>query len=267
MKFIKSSVLLLLAIAILQSCGSSNTVYKIKEYPVDYNPQKVVNDFYDQDAKLGYTVLKDKDYLYINISTDKTASQLKLLQNGVTIFLDKSGKENKNAYLQYPVKTDAKVRMDHKSLRENKTVFLKAKIAGLKVDVLVVNGDSQEFVNRQLNDKGITTNITVTEEELYYQIKFPINYITTDNKTLPSMGIAIKGMETTRTSQPARTTSSVGKGGGGRGSGGGRGGRGGGGGRMGGGSKGSSTSQNQTRTQMDGMNSDIEIWFQVDLKQ
>ena len=149
-----------------------------------------------------------------------------------------------------------------KALIENKTTFLKQKITGFGDEILMVNGEDQEYVNRQLNDKGISAQVNVVEEVLYYQIKFPIHLVEANSKSLPSMGIAIKGIKSARATQPDRIKSSAGGiGSGGRGSGG----RGGG--RKGGGSKGSTSSQSQPRTQMSGLSKDMKIWFKLDLQQ
>ena len=262
MKLIKKNFIGLMIIAILQACGSSSTIYKIKDLPANYSAHEVVNDYYNDDAKIGYTILKDESNIYVNISSVETASQLKILQNGVKLYLDKEGGENKSSYIHYPISSEVKNRNNVKDLRQNKTAFLNARISLLKDDILLVDNDSQEYINCQLNNKNITTDIKVIEDELFYQIKFPIDFIATNDGKLPSLGIEIKGLKGNRQSQPSQVVKSGNRGGGSRG-GGGRGGRGGG--------RGNNTtttaSTNNSTPQIQGLGNDIKIWLTVDISE
>ncbi len=265
---VKMTLMPLIATLLLLSCGPKLTVYKIQEIPEDYSAQEVVNDYYDEEAKLGYTVLRDNDHLYLNISTRESASQLKMLRNGVVVFLDKEGKKDETVFLQYPLTPGSKASGNPKTSREGKATFLNKKIEGLQDDILFVNGENEEYINRLLNNEGISAEINAVEDELYYQIKFPISYVAATGQKLPTVGIAIKGLETraSQPMQPAQSMRSGGKGSGGRGMGGGRGG-GRGGGKRGGSTSGTPAPQTRSTNQTQDMGSNVAIWFKVDLDQ
>ena len=260
-----TALLPLVMILLFLSCGPKLVVYEIHQRPEDYNAQQVVNDYFNEDAKLGYTVLKDNDFLYLNISTRETASQLKMLRNGVVVFLDKDGKKEETVFLQYPLASGSKTSDNPKTTREGRTRLLDKKIEGLSNEILFVNGENEEYINRHMNNEGISAEINAVEDELYYQLKFPINYIATSGPKIPTMGIAIKGLET-RAFQPSQSPPAMqsgGRGSGGRGMGGGRGG-----GRRGGGNKiGTPAPQTRSSGQMQNLGSNVEIWFKVDLGQ
>ena len=257
MKLFKIEIMMLISI-VMQSCGSNTTVYKIKDKPTDYSPVEIVNDFYDEDAKLGYTILKDNNTLYVNISTTEISSQAKILQNGVKVFLNKNRSENEAFFIHYPITSET--RNNVQRLKQDKAGFLEQKIASLKNDILIVNGDEREIINRDLNNKIITANIKSIEGELFYQMRFPLIYLKTDTDKLPDLGIEVKGLKNVRSSQPAKINLGN-RGGTRRGSGGGRS-RGKGGMRR---SSSSATPKSSTTPQMQGLSTDIEIWLKVDL--
>ena len=46
---------------------------------------------YDEKAMIGYNVTNDKDNLYITMETGDLATQLKILTQGLTVWIDKTG--------------------------------------------------------------------------------------------------------------------------------------------------------------------------------
>ncbi len=63
---------------------------------------------YDSKAMLGYTVSNDKDNLYITVETGDLATQLKILVNGLTVWIDKTGAKQEVMAINYPIPIDAK---------------------------------------------------------------------------------------------------------------------------------------------------------------
>jgi hypothetical protein len=58
---------------------------------------------YDEKAQLGYAVSNDKDNLYITVETGDPATQLKILRNGLTVWIDKTGEKNEETAINYPI--------------------------------------------------------------------------------------------------------------------------------------------------------------------
>ncbi len=58
---------------------------------------------YDDKAQLGYAVSNDKDNLYITVETGDPATQLKILRNGLTVWIDKAGERNEETAINYPI--------------------------------------------------------------------------------------------------------------------------------------------------------------------
>lgn len=58
---------------------------------------------YDEKAQLGYAVTNDKDNLYITVETGDQATQLKILRNGLTVWIDKSGGKDEVTAINYPI--------------------------------------------------------------------------------------------------------------------------------------------------------------------
>src|ERR1700742_1756012 len=66
-----------------------------KEWPSPY-PE------YDDKAMLGYAVSNEKDNLYITVETGDAATQLKILREGLTVWIDKKGDKEEVTGINYP---------------------------------------------------------------------------------------------------------------------------------------------------------------------
>lgn len=64
-------------------------------------PQPFPN--YDDKALIGYAISNDKDNLYIAVETGDLATQLKILQNGFTVWIDKTGRNEKKTAIHFPL--------------------------------------------------------------------------------------------------------------------------------------------------------------------
>jgi hypothetical protein len=58
---------------------------------------------YDSKASLGYAVSNDKDNLYITVETGDQATQLKILRNGLTVWIDKTGGKEEVTAINFPI--------------------------------------------------------------------------------------------------------------------------------------------------------------------
>ena len=66
---------------------------------------------YDEKAQLGYAVSNDKDNLYITVETGDLATQLKILRNGLTVWIDKTGEKNELTAINYPIPQNGEERI------------------------------------------------------------------------------------------------------------------------------------------------------------
>ncbi len=62
--------------------------------------------FYDDKAMLGYSVSNDKENLYITVETGDLATQLKILRNGLTVWIDRKGGKDEQVAINFPIPTD-----------------------------------------------------------------------------------------------------------------------------------------------------------------
>src|ERR1700733_7704901 len=100
------------------SCKSSKSGSS-KRLPGMWQPQPITIDGnnkdwpspypeYDDKAQLGYAVSNDKNNLYITVETGDPATQLKIMRNGLTVWIDKTGEKNEQTAINFPIpkKTD-----------------------------------------------------------------------------------------------------------------------------------------------------------------
>ncbi len=63
---------------------------------------------YDEKAMLGYAVSNDKDNLYIIVETGDLATQLKILQGGLTVWIDRKAEKNEETAINFPIPAESK---------------------------------------------------------------------------------------------------------------------------------------------------------------
>ncbi len=71
-----------------------------KDWPTPYPA-------YDEKAQLGYAVSNDKDNLYITVETGDLATQLKILREGLTVWIDRTGNKEEVTAINYPIPVSA----------------------------------------------------------------------------------------------------------------------------------------------------------------
>ncbi len=61
---------------------------------------------YDSKARVAYATSNDEQYLYITMETGDEMTQMKILQNGMTVSVDTSGKKEPQMLVNFPMKND-----------------------------------------------------------------------------------------------------------------------------------------------------------------
>ena len=264
---LKRKIVLILSIAIIgnmmTSCGSKLPIYQVS----NVNNAEIISEKYDSDAKIGYTVSKDDNNLYVNLQTTDTPNQIKMLNNGVTIYFDSEGKEEQETFVHFPVKKEITSQPDFETLQKDKNTYLNNLITGLSDKIKISLNGKQTLINKELNTEGISVSINANEEELNYQIKLPLNYLAFNSSQLPSLGISIEGIKKPANAQGNPNGGRPAGVGGGRpaGAGGGRP-AGVGGGRPSGSGGGRPSGNSSAQSPVDGLSNAIKIWFQLEMK-
>jgi hypothetical protein len=62
---------------------------------------------YDDKAMIGYAVSNDKNNLYITVETGDPATQLKILREGLTVWIDRTGQKEEATAINYPIPHEA----------------------------------------------------------------------------------------------------------------------------------------------------------------
>jgi hypothetical protein len=86
-------------VLILSSCASLPSLSST--YLMDDEPSLKYR--YDIENNLAYKVSHDDDYLYLDLKTDDKASIIKILRQGLFIYMDPNGKKSKEIYFNYPL--------------------------------------------------------------------------------------------------------------------------------------------------------------------
>ncbi len=115
---IVNTLIPIILISALVSCSSTKKT-TTKRLPGYWQNQPITvdgynNDWpspypnYDEKAMIGYNVTNDKDNLYITMETGDLATQLKILTQGLTVWVDKGGGEDEVMAINYPLPSNDK---------------------------------------------------------------------------------------------------------------------------------------------------------------
>jgi hypothetical protein len=207
--------------------------------------------FYDSNSKLNYVVTNDKENLYICIRIPDEQSQMKIMRAGMDIWIDTTGKKNKQVGISFPLPAKARSseegsenRSEYKRGEKGNTGRWRKKLLDESNEILLTgfNQPMNGLTARQ-NTYGLniginwdTNNIMIYEAVIPFRTFYKPELTKTDSLKDFGFSIVVNGI-----SAPERNNSGGGGGmpggmGGGRGMGGG--GMGGGGGMPGGGGMG-----------------------------
>ncbi len=142
---------------------------------------------YDEKAMIGYNVTNDKDNLYITMETGDLATQLKILTQGLTVWIDKSGGEDEVMAINYPLPSNDKnlgvVTQNHgPSSRTNLDKIRleleeRAKSALLKANEYSLQGFKAcnlQYPLLAIDTCGVTVRMAIdSDNELVWEAKIP----------------------------------------------------------------------------------------------
>ena len=215
----------------------------------------------DIKSRLLYLVENDSENIYLSIKTDYRPTQMRIMRNGVKIYIDKDGKKKKDTFLHYPTgQQNIKSNRSSYGPGEDKEFDLNRILLSMPAFGNWHDYEEDVSISDGENKNGIEVDVSVIEEDvLYYIAKIPLELIGYIDSSIPSIGLHIAGIEGQKLGSGGMQRSA--QQGGGKG-----GGRGGmsGGGRSGGGMQGQRSGGNME--QMNEMSKPIDIWFRLILK-
>lgn len=266
----------LLSIALLQGCASLPKITAITKSDTEISGYSVQ---YDSENKLKYNVEHDSANVYLHLSTSDYSSQVKILNFGLTVYIDETGRKKNGKYFTFPLaRTYYKKEMfnTHGSAgnfttNQNEKSQQLFQLFQMNNQQLLLGGfdgpkstkvlnypikNSLVQVNADMNFSGILNYTAVIPKAEIFGNSNP-------DKICFSIGIKSGAAENQINSQSQHSVAGMQQGSGG-GKSGGMGGRGGGG-KSGGGMSGYSAG-NQNRGNYMEMAAPIEFWFQVDIR-
>lgn len=152
--------------------------------------------YYDEDAMLGYSISNDSENLYITVETGDAATQLKILEGGLTVWIDKTNKDEQITAINYPIPAnyknrqhakDATYNRDHndpdpgpneavqKRIIEMQQNVKKAIEAADEYSLQGFKGCNLQFPVKAENSCGIVVRINMDQDnELIWEAKIPL---------------------------------------------------------------------------------------------
>jgi hypothetical protein len=163
--------------------------------------------FFDKKEKLNYAVSNDKENIYLMLSTRDPLEQQKILQGGLTVWINTQAQKNETSALGIAFPTDSRNNHDRSIMAAARPDLYRDKINSL-ADIKdyslygFKSGDTVENYDlEQNNDEGIALSLNYNQAgDLVYEAMIPLNAIFPKNnshnyagKTL-AVGLFIEGI-------------------------------------------------------------------------
>ena len=239
-----TGLLLCLSVVLLSGCNEVDiqSHWRSSSIVMDGSRQGWSEDvrYLDKDSQVLVTIMNDKRYLYIRMTTRNETTKRLFLRTGFTLWIDDSGGTNKKFGIQFPLPRQSYMPGSMPDYKPR--TGIEDQLEDSRYNLAILHGDGgrrETMPVRQAEEREIFVNLTMEQSHLVYELKAPL-----DNAS--DTGIIGVKFESGKLERPS------GRGGGG-GKGGGRGGGRGGGGRGKGGQYSGSPPQA------------IEVWAMVHL--
>lgn len=197
-----------IGVLILAGCATT-PVYTSKEIS---NIEESPSPFVDQDSKILYWVQHDSKYLYLTLATSGPISQRQILMQGISVWLDQSGRKGNYLGFKYPAgdspmqrdqppmgRGDRQLKEEMGDQKEMSHMLIEqfqSRINYIELHGFLGDG-SFERLNYRLEKGPVKVNITMNDGgELLYRARVPLQSIfTEDQGTNRLLGIGIEGGE------------------------------------------------------------------------
>lgn len=205
-RYIVKTCVLAMTIAAIGGCAST-PVYTSKETS---NIEESPSPFVDQDSKILYWAQHDSKNLYLTLATSDPTSQRQILMQGISVWLDQSGRKKEYLGFTYPAKDphaqgarppmERGSRPDMETSGSNKEVKrmlmqqFDSKISYIELHGFLEEG-SFELLNYRLEKGPVKVDVSMSEDgELLYKVKVPLTSIfTEENSTNRLLSVGIEG--------------------------------------------------------------------------
>ena len=164
-----------------------------------------------------YKVTRDDTNIYLNMSTTDKKTCVSMLKRGLIVYFDTKGKEKKEIYVKYPIRTNPK-QTDKNTSSSNKDFSSKEFDIDKIIEELPYEAeygyfDETEQFHKSLNRLGISLGFkyTVSNELLEFHIKIPKDKISSGKtKNLSKLLIGVVTNKPEKSSNKEKSQNSSG---------------------------------------------------------
>lgn len=195
---IKTILVLILIISF--GCSTYEATYQEKALKIDGSSSDWTTSLDKKgNSDLYYSITNDSENLYVRLNTSNQSIQRKIHMNGLSIWVDTTGKKNKQLGIKCPINRSPQninkrpmSKQEQQTVAWNKNQLLEADFYGFN------NGHEQYFVASNPYD----VEISISQDEFksfFYEVKIPfssmnLNYTDLYSQTF-SMGFVIEALE------------------------------------------------------------------------
>jgi hypothetical protein len=195
---------------IVTSCSSSKSmVNSLSKSKMKSNIYK----YYEDDDKMSYQVFNDKDNLYVNLRTSDRMAVIKIIESGLSIYFDETGKKSKDVVVEYPLHNadlDFSQFRPKNSTNGRSDFDVNQLLNNISNYAIFKKGEDIEQFNLELNSTNISIELKAIKTEfeddlLEYKLKMPLSKIT--NKSISELDNFSIGIVSGKIKTPQRPQS------------------------------------------------------------
>ena len=137
---------------------------------------------YVEEEKMAISVKNDNNYLYICLATSERSKMLKILQSGLTVWLDPLNSDGRTLGIKYPISQirDPNEEMEMRKMQNNsreefgiEKIFEKFKEK--QNEILIVNEDNFPLSAISINNEvGVKVALGFEMKQLVYELRVPL---------------------------------------------------------------------------------------------
>ena len=130
----------------------------------------------DKKTGLEWTVANDSKYLFLSLETSNPQVERMIMFRGLTLYIDPSGKKNKDTYLRYPYMKDP--RNLFREMRSQNDGESRGRSFQSPVTAYWKHGDDDMILNSAMQHSKFRYHITMDSLGfMEYQVRIPLNRI------------------------------------------------------------------------------------------
>ena len=145
--------------------------------------------FHDEHTNCALGVMNDSENIYVSLTPWDRRVQGQIITSGLTVWFDKTGKEEKSSGITFPVVGTYQEGLEHMTTHKKEAGLFIKKFAESQKEILLIESVDKEPITLSLDEAkeiGIDVAIGDSDGRLSYELKVPLSSTVADGFSISS---------------------------------------------------------------------------------